>query len=349
MVPVPPAYGDAALGALLPGIAAALGAPTGLPAVFVPPTDRICLVLIDGLGDRLLAENRSSAPFLSRLRDSGRILQAGCPATTATSMGSLGTGRPPGEHGLVGYGVLDPARQVLLNELSWHRSVDPLRWQPFPTVFEHLQHAGIAVTTASDPAFAGSGLTVAALRGGAFFGSAHLPGRIAGAVHALTRRGLVYLYWPDVDTAGHLRGCRSPQWRAALRYIDRQLGRLALALPAGTVLMVTADHGMVDVPHLTRLDLAYRPGLAQGVRLLGVTRGWPSCTACRTRTRAGWPCAGPPPSATGPGCGRVTRPSSRAGSAPGSSPGCCRDWVTCWSRPAATSRSSTPASPTRRC
>ena len=35
-------------------------------------------------------------------------LTAGFPATTATSLGSLGTGRPPGQHGMLGYQVAIP-------------------------------------------------------------------------------------------------------------------------------------------------------------------------------------------------------------------------------------------------
>ncbi len=57
-------------------------------------------------------------------------------------MGSFGTGLAPGAHGLVGYEVLDPDRDVLLNELSWEPHVDPPAWQPNPTVFEQLVARG---------------------------------------------------------------------------------------------------------------------------------------------------------------------------------------------------------------
>src|SRR3954470_19602021 len=66
-VPEPPTYGRGSLGAVLPGIAAALGRPTPMPAVDLPKADRICIVLIDGLGNQLLAQNEIDAPFLSKL------------------------------------------------------------------------------------------------------------------------------------------------------------------------------------------------------------------------------------------------------------------------------------------
>ena len=141
--PVTPEYGARTLGGLLPGAAAALGVPTGLPAIALPTTSAVCVVLIDGLGAQLLAESADCAPFLASLADgtAGPArwgLRVGCPTTTATSMGSLGTGLPPGRHGLLGYEILDPARGVLLNELRWSPDTDPLAWQPFPTVFEIL-------------------------------------------------------------------------------------------------------------------------------------------------------------------------------------------------------------------
>jgi hypothetical protein len=261
------------LGALLPGAAAALGVPIDLPAIDLPSTTAVCIVVIDGLGAQLLAESADIAPFLASLGNAERpAVRAGCPTTTATSMASFGTGLPPGRHGLVGYEVLDPARGVLLNELRWSAETDPLDWQPFPTIFEVLAGRGVGVTRIGNPEFADSGLTVAAHRGGAFVGARALADRVAVAVAAMTaavERSLVYLYWGDVDAAGHVHGWRSAQWQAALVLADRAMADLAARLPPGAVLVITADHGMVDVPHARRLDIAAAPGLRRGVAILG--------------------------------------------------------------------------------
>lgn len=267
--PVLAGYDDASLGAVLPGAAQALGEDLGLPAVGVPAADRVCVVLVDGLGEYQLTAAADHAPFLGSL--DRRILRAGAPTTTATSMGSFGTGCPPGTHGLAGYVVLDPDRGELLNELKWHPDTDPLAWQPHPTVFERLADRGRRSAAIGNPEFAGSGLTVAAHRGAGFVGVRRLHARVAAAIDLLSDpRGpeLVYLYWGEVDAAGHRRGWQSPQWRRAVRHLDRELARLARRLPAGTLLMVTSDHGMVDVAALDRIDLADRPNLGAGVRIV---------------------------------------------------------------------------------
>lgn len=276
--PVIPGYDAASLGAVLPGVATSLGVSTDLPAVSLPEAERVCVVLVDGLGQLLLAEAaaRGNAPYLAELLDASSpehptVLRAGCPTTTATSMGSFGTGLAPGQHGLVGYTVRDPARGVLVNQLRWDPYTDPVDWQPRRTLFSTLVDAGVAVTNIGASEFAGTGLTIAAHRGGSFVGAADLADRVDLATDALSGPGrrLAYLYWGDVDKVGHEKGWQSPEWEAEVRSTDRQLARLATALGSGTLLVITADHGMVDVPHAKRLDLAARPDLRSGIALLG--------------------------------------------------------------------------------
>jgi hypothetical protein len=186
-------------------------------------------------------------------------------------MGSFGTGLAPGAHGLVGYEVLDPARDVLVNQLSWEPYVDPHAWQPNPTVFERLAASGLSVTRIGPAYFDGSGLTESALRGGAFLAAESFDARIDAALLALAAapRGLVYLYWGDIDKVGHVHGSQSWEWGEELTRVDDAVRRLAERLPPDAVLHITADHGMVDVAMADRLDLAVDAELAAGVRHSG--------------------------------------------------------------------------------
>jgi hypothetical protein len=280
-LPPAPRYGCDTLADLMPAVVRSLGVelPGAAPhdhALRFEATNSACVLLVDGLGDLLLRERAGHAPFLrSQLERTGTIT-AGFPTTTATSMGSLGTGLPPGAHGLVGYEVLVPERDELLNELSWEPPVDPRRWQPATTCFQQAAAAGIQVVRIGPAYFDGSGLTEAALRGGRFVAAESLDERVDAALAVLRSapRSLVYVYWGDVDKVGHVQGCGSWEWGEELARVDLAVRRLAAGLPRDTTLHVTADHGMVDVPHHQRIDLAHDAELAAGVRHAG---GEPRC------------------------------------------------------------------------
>ena len=264
-----PAVG--ALADLLPAAAASLGVPLRDVPFALPPAPRVCVLLVDGLGERLLAGRGGHAPYLRELLAEGDVLESGFPSTTATSMASFGTGLAPGEHGLVGYQVRDPDSERLLNQLSWEDGVDPRAWQPEATVFEHLEAGDVAVTRIGPAFFDGSGLTEATLRGGRFVAADTLDARVDDAVAALRRpgRSLVYVYWGEVDKVGHVHGAASWEWGEELGAVDLAVRTLARRMPPDCLLLVTADHGMVDVPAHARIDLARDPELAEGVLLTG--------------------------------------------------------------------------------
>ena len=274
-----PAYGASGLAGVLPAVVRSLGVapragsdrPEGQDLLDLLPARRAVVVLVDGLGYDLLRQRSGHAPFLRGLLPAAHRLSAGFPSTTATSMGTFGTGLPPGAHGLVGYEVLVPGEDRLLNELSWDNGPDPRKWQPSGTVFERAVADGLAVTRIGPGFFDGSGLTNAALRGGGFAAARSLEARVDAALTAVraSKRALVYLYWGELDKVGHVHGCQSWEWGDELELIDRSLSRLVAGVPSDTSVHVTADHGMVDAPHALRIDLAHDSELAGGVRHVG--------------------------------------------------------------------------------
>ncbi|MFJ8348035.1 alkaline phosphatase family protein [Streptomyces sp. NPDC094153] len=274
-----PAYGTGSLADLLPTLAAGMGVPRMTAAIDeLAPVDRACVFLIDGLGWEQLKAHPAEAPYLNSLLGSsrggtGRPITAGYPATTATSLASVGTGLPPGAHGLPGYTVRNPATGQLMNQLRWQPFTDPRAWQPYPTVFQLAQQAGVHAAQVSSPAFQNTPLTKVALSGGTFLG--RLTGEermdVAAEQLAAADRALVYTYYSELDGAGHRYGVDSDTWRGQLMHVDRLAQRLAEQLPPRSALYVTADHGMIDVPfdEQHRIDFDEDWELRAGVALLG--------------------------------------------------------------------------------
>lgn len=272
-LPAAPAYGRRSVAEVLGSAAASLGVPGFGNALGLPQAKRVCVVLADGLGRGLLKQKTAHTPFLRGILQQGQgavpvWLDAAFPSTTAASLASLGTGLAPGQHGLVGYDVLDPAQDKVVNMLgNWDAAVDPQLWQPFPTVFERAAEH-VAVTTVSLPQFGGSPMTQAALRGGSFVSGTTSHARTAAAAEVMADSGsaLMYFYVNDLDKAGHRYGAQSPQWEHQLEELDATVKRLDASLPAGTTVLVTADHGMLDVPESQRIDYAADAALVDGVR-----------------------------------------------------------------------------------
>lgn len=280
--PVRPEYGVRSLAEVLPALLAALGVPAAEPPpvppgrIAIEPVRAAALLLVDGLGTELLRAHAADAPFLAGLPDAGP-LTAGFPSSTSVSLASLGTGLPPGAHGLVG--ISFRAGETLLDTLTWtvhgDRRADlreilaPERVQPARTVFERAAAAGVEVTVVSARRFRGSGLTRAVLRGGRYRGAHALGDLAAEIIGALSGPGrqLCYGYHSDLDTLGHVHGPGSLPWRLQLAQVDRLAALIAEHLPPDAVLAVTGDHGMVRVGRI--FDADTHEGLRAGVDSVG--------------------------------------------------------------------------------
>jgi Type I phosphodiesterase / nucleotide pyrophosphatase len=271
---VVPAYQSTTLGELMPSIGAHLGVPGCEEDAFrLPETTRYVVVLIDGLGWNLLRRGLLAAPFLASFLGGAQPITSAVPSTTVTSLGSLGTGQPPGQHGLVGYTSRVPSTGEILNGLTWESDVVPTVYQSKPTFFERASKAGVAVSSVALARFQGTGLTEAALRGAAFVPFSDESAedlRIALIVDAALRgdRTVVYAYERELDHYGHVHGCNSADWLQQLARIDAMCERLRAALPPQVTVIITGDHGMVDIPSEQRIIAEDDPALMAGVSAL---------------------------------------------------------------------------------
>ena len=291
---VSPRYGTASLADLMPSLLAVLGVPgatdrLGLSDSVLAGVRKIAVLLVDGLGHHLLPLAAPVAPTLRALAagECGGAYQltSGFPSTTPTSLVSIATGAPPGPHGILGFTVNVPGTRRVLTHITWRDNPDPLRWQPLDTQLAVASAHDVRVAVVSRPEFVDSGLTTAMFRGTRYHGATTVD-EIATAMQShltAAERTLVYGYTPEVDRAGHLYGVASPEWLAAVSGVEHLVRRLVDGLPPDAALLITADHGMLDVPAEGRFDVDSDRRLRSGVR---VVAGEPRVRYLHTRRGA---------------------------------------------------------------
>lgn len=269
---VRPRYGVGSLADVLPSVLSCLGVPGAQDTLdlhhVLEDVRAVVVLLIDGFGHELLPVARRSALTLTALAAGAPVLTAGFPTTTPTSLTTLGTGAPPGSHGVLGFFLRIPGTDRILNHIHWNDDPDPLRWQPLPTQFDRARAAGVAPYVVSRPEYERSGLTRSAFRGSQYVHASDnesLAERIIELVRREKGRSLIYGYDPTVDSLGHVYGVGSPQWHRAVADVDHLITILLERLPRGTALVITADHGQVNVPPASRIDLDADPRLRAGV------------------------------------------------------------------------------------
>jgi len=246
-------------------------------ALALPEASKSIVVLADGLGVSSLRARAGHARFLSSLLTKASVIDGVFPATTAAGIASLTTGVAPGEHGLVGYRVLDAARDRVVNQLTgWDSGMQPATWQRARTVFERAGADTIPSFAIGPKKFTGSGFTQAVLRGAVYVPAETIADRFAAARHILDvePRALVYLYVAELDMAAHAHGWESGRWLAELESLDGEVARFAAGLRPDEGLLITADHGVIDVPPTRHVLFDTVPELVEGVRHIG---GDPRC------------------------------------------------------------------------
>jgi hypothetical protein len=243
--PIFPEYSGANVRAIVPTLLAPnRAADRGWMPAPVRDARQVVILVLDGLGWEQFVEHRDRMPNLAAF--AGGPITTVAPSTTATALTSITTGLTPGEHGLIGY-RLDVGGEIL-NVLRWateagdaRRKHEPRRIQPFAP----FMGEPVPVVTKAD--FERSGFTEAHLRGGRLMGW-RAASSVAVTVGQLLRAGepLIYAYYDGIDKIAHERGF-GPYYTAELSSADDIVGQIRDQLIDDSALLVTADHGQVDV------------------------------------------------------------------------------------------------------
>ncbi|MFT5201098.1 MAG: hypothetical protein ACI9C1_000466 [Candidatus Aldehydirespiratoraceae bacterium] len=253
--PLLPAYGAGCVTELIPALLGDLPAEAAVGGMIGPEVldaPAVVVLVLDGLGWNQLDARRSVAPTLASM--AGGPVTTVAPSTTATALTSISTGATPGEHGVVGYRI-DVEGEVL-NALRWTTGRGDARQRIIPGDFQpELAFLGQRPVVITAAGFEGTGFTMAHLADVRHQGWHTLPGLAVNIRQAVASgEPFVYAYYDGIDKTAHVHGF-AEHYDAELAACDRLVSDLMMALPRGTAIVVTADHGLVDcLGHGVALD-----------------------------------------------------------------------------------------------
>ena len=242
-------------------------------STWFPRVRSAIVIVVDGLGRQNLTARAGHARFLTSRMTRADAIRTVFPSTTATALTSLLTGRDAGAHGIVGYRVRVPGTHHAPNQLKgWETDgLDPLTWQRCSPLTESESARGRPFYIVSKGMYARTGFTHAVQRGATFVAAETVDDRLRRAAQLADEHdgAIVYVYAPELDTAGHASGWESDRWTVALEQVDGAVADLDASLPGDVGGVLTADHGMVDVPAHRQVLLSAGDDLLDGVAVIG--------------------------------------------------------------------------------
>lgn len=201
----------------------------------------IIVMLFDGMGMDAIGKHAPKDGFLRSRRTN--VLSAVFPSTTAAATTSLISGLEPGEHGWVGWTLhfsdIGKSVDVFPNHIQFTKQ----RAAESSVAMAHFPY--IQVTERVSQSGRGKGQSVSPFHGVIADSLEKLFSETEKLMHE-TGRHYIYAYWPEPDHSMHLHGCASAKITRVMAEIDERLKGFSERLSPEDLVIVTADHGLID-------------------------------------------------------------------------------------------------------
>lgn len=207
------------------------------------PYKNVVVLLLDGMGMDTLAHHLAP-DGLFRTNLVVEITSV-FPSTTVASTTSIESGLTPAEHGWLGWSLyfeeIDKIVEVFPNiEKSTKLPAADYnvaqRYIPYKSIYEKINEAGVG-------------------RARGFYqhnfkDEYPIDAFLSAIAQECAKEGrrYVYAHWDEPDGLMHHRGAYSPPVRTCMAELEEKIGAFAAAL-SDTLLLVTADHGHLDVDY----------------------------------------------------------------------------------------------------
>ncbi len=248
---------------------------TDLPAAELQGCDKLVFLVIDGLGYDYLTSAGNGSCLHSNLKSS---LTSVCPSTTSAAVPTFLTGVAPQQHGFTGWFTWFRELGSILAALPFEprhgggalgkEGVDPGLLSGVKTFFERIKVRSYVVVPDK---IAESEFNLAFHDGATICPYAGLDDFfevIKTVVANEDKRNYVYAYWPEFDSLAHSKGVGSKEVYQHFAELDAAFAGFIRGMRgSGCKVIVTADHGFIDVPSSGVIQMCDHPELADALVL----------------------------------------------------------------------------------
>jgi len=264
--------GELSLADVFPSCLSAIGVEGFSNSVRLPSARSAVVILVDGLGAVNLSAARGHARFLADALTRAPRARTVFPSTTAAALATLTTGSQPAQHGMLGYRIRDPHSGNVINQLNGLAEIPNLEeWCRATPLFSAAGQAGIATQVVSHSRFASTPLTSVIHAGAEIVSANSLDDRFTAARRLVEAPGsqLVLIYISELDELAHKYGVGSAHWAAQLESVDAAVRTFTASLPRDVGIVLTADHGVIDIPAHKQLLFGDGAELMAGIECVG--------------------------------------------------------------------------------
>lgn len=267
--------------------------------------DTVIFLFIDSFGWRFFERAAPDYPALQRFVQQGRVakITAQFPSTTAAHVTTIHSGLPVALSGVYEWFYYEPLLDTMIAPLLFSFAGDEARDTlqktgvsaaqlfPSPTFYQTLAARGVRSLAFQSVSITPSTYSNHMLAGAAMQPFKTLTQGLVNLTQALAEREgptYIFLYYDEIDAISHRHGPRAVQTEAEidtfLTVLERQFFQRLRGRLGRTLLMLTADHGQVDVNPNTTIYLNRRRDLAGIERFLKHNRQmWPLMPAGSAR------------------------------------------------------------------
>lgn len=241
-----------------------------LPSHHLNGIENVVVLFVDGLGYKHFLQAAQQFPLFKRLSQKGEVfpLTTVYPSTTAAALTTMHTGLTPQEHGLPEWVVyFEELNQAIFtlpfmpldaeepNSLLFQGGKPEMLYEG-TTLYETLTLAGVKPFVFLSEEYAQGAYTRASQRGAAIVPcrphDVDFMRKLKEKLQEKTGPAYYFVYWPEIDTVGHLYSPESKEYRSEISlfshlFLMEFLEKVDKEVAEQTLLILTSDHGQVPI------------------------------------------------------------------------------------------------------